>query len=486
MFHLELGGNGEHQVMPELIKQSIECLEDQKQRDFINYCLQADPKKRPTAKQLLFHPLLFEVPSLRLLAAHQIIKHQNESKGETCDADFRRPLNFVIATLDRNYKEPTTTTTTTTATTSESNSNDQQQQQQPQSALSSSTSSSTSNSSNSLSSTTSGNSPTTNPTSNPLISTSKKQFDFKYSNLISSLAHFEANKYLEDVKNGIYPLTAYGLNDNTTNTNQQTQINNKQKQLLETNINNTNDQQDSRRTLLSVNSDVNSSSLNPSAISPSNTSVSGASTSVANISSANLSSTSSSSSTSPSQSLTSQVNIQQQQQQQQQNELPIINNQHQHHQDVIEQELVINSQQKFSSNYNNNSNIDSIIYSSPSVSPPPPPPSIHLKQHLDQIVHNQNNNNNNLNGLLSRTQSPITMQTNGAFNNMPQSSPTPPLQQNNQLNLNDNNKPGENNNNLIVNETNLNVEKRHAKKMDWYIVCIEKSTNYKVIYYIKI
>lgn len=82
MFNLELGGNGDtHTVTPELIKQSIECL-DEKQRDFINCCLQTDPKRRPTAKELLFHPLLFEVPSLRLLAAHQIIQHQNESRGK--------------------------------------------------------------------------------------------------------------------------------------------------------------------------------------------------------------------------------------------------------------------------------------------------------------------------------------------------------------------------------------------------------------------
>lgn len=81
MFNLELGGNGDtHTVTPELIKQSIECL-DEKQRDFINCCLQTDPLKRPTAKELLFHPLLFEVPSLRLLAAHRIIQHQNESRG---------------------------------------------------------------------------------------------------------------------------------------------------------------------------------------------------------------------------------------------------------------------------------------------------------------------------------------------------------------------------------------------------------------------
>jgi nuclear receptor-binding protein len=82
MFNLEFGGNGDtHPVTPELIKQSIEAL-DEKQQDFIKKCLENDPKKRPTAKELLFDPLLFEVPSLRLIAAHQYINNQNETRGK--------------------------------------------------------------------------------------------------------------------------------------------------------------------------------------------------------------------------------------------------------------------------------------------------------------------------------------------------------------------------------------------------------------------
>jgi nuclear receptor-binding protein len=81
MFNLEFGGNGDtHAVTPELIKLSIEALEE-KPREFVNRCLEVDPKKRPTVKELLFHPLLFEVPSLRLLTAHKLIKTQNELRG---------------------------------------------------------------------------------------------------------------------------------------------------------------------------------------------------------------------------------------------------------------------------------------------------------------------------------------------------------------------------------------------------------------------
>jgi nuclear receptor-binding protein len=134
MFNLEFGGNGDtHPVTSELIKQSIDALDD-KQQDFINRCLEIDPQKRPTARELLFHPLLFEVPTLRLLAAHQIIKNQNESRLETSSEMFGVYLPETI------------------------------------------------------------------------IASWKNEI-FKYNQLVL----FDANKYLEDVRNGIYPLTAFGL-----------------------------------------------------------------------------------------------------------------------------------------------------------------------------------------------------------------------------------------------------------------------------------
>jgi hypothetical protein len=57
----------------DILSKAIESLENPLQRDFIYACIDPNPKKRPTAKELLFHPVLFEVHSLKLLAAHVIV-----------------------------------------------------------------------------------------------------------------------------------------------------------------------------------------------------------------------------------------------------------------------------------------------------------------------------------------------------------------------------------------------------------------------------
>lgn len=76
MAALEIQGNGDsgNIVTKENIMKTIDTLEDEQQKDFIRKCIQEDPGLRPTAKELLFHPLLFEVHSLKLLAAHRLVK----------------------------------------------------------------------------------------------------------------------------------------------------------------------------------------------------------------------------------------------------------------------------------------------------------------------------------------------------------------------------------------------------------------------------
>ncbi|ESO04859.1 hypothetical protein HELRODRAFT_185521 [Helobdella robusta] len=84
MAALDMSGNGEttHSMTDDAIVKAIESIEDVQQKDFISKCLEQDPNRRPTARDLLFHPILFEVHSLKLLTAHVCIK---SSKGSSDD-----------------------------------------------------------------------------------------------------------------------------------------------------------------------------------------------------------------------------------------------------------------------------------------------------------------------------------------------------------------------------------------------------------------
>uniref|UniRef100_A0A182KA85 Protein kinase domain-containing protein n=1 Tax=Anopheles christyi TaxID=43041 RepID=A0A182KA85_9DIPT len=115
MAALEIQGNGDSGtlVTDEHIKRTVESLEDAQQKDFINKCLSHDPAKRPSARELLFHPLLFEVHALKLLAAHCLVNTssnydemlQKLYKPDVVFAEIRRPndvfkyhLGDIIAT----------------------------------------------------------------------------------------------------------------------------------------------------------------------------------------------------------------------------------------------------------------------------------------------------------------------------------------------------------------------------------------------------
>ncbi|XP_065311406.1 nuclear receptor-binding protein isoform X3 [Dermacentor albipictus] len=76
MAALEIPGNGDSgtQITEEVVNKTIESLENVQQKDFIRKCLRKNPLERPTARELLFHPVIFEVHSLQVLAAHVIIE----------------------------------------------------------------------------------------------------------------------------------------------------------------------------------------------------------------------------------------------------------------------------------------------------------------------------------------------------------------------------------------------------------------------------
>ncbi|GAB5584312.1 nuclear receptor-binding protein 2 isoform X3 [Prionailurus iriomotensis] len=104
---LEIQANGDTRVTEEAITRARHSLSDPNMREFILSCLARDPSRRPSAHNLLFHRVLFEVHSLKLLAAHCFLQHQylmpeNVVEEKTKAVD----LNAVLAELPRPARPP--------------------------------------------------------------------------------------------------------------------------------------------------------------------------------------------------------------------------------------------------------------------------------------------------------------------------------------------------------------------------------------------
>ncbi|CAB3407376.1 unnamed protein product [Caenorhabditis bovis] len=95
-------GSAEGPVTEDVIEKAIRSLDDPLQQDFIRQCLRRDPVERPTARQLLFHQILFEVHSLKLLAAHAIV--DSKKYDDVSESVFRIPDNEKIAATSK-FKE---------------------------------------------------------------------------------------------------------------------------------------------------------------------------------------------------------------------------------------------------------------------------------------------------------------------------------------------------------------------------------------------
>uniref|UniRef100_A0A6I8NJV2 Nuclear receptor-binding protein 2 n=1 Tax=Ornithorhynchus anatinus TaxID=9258 RepID=A0A6I8NJV2_ORNAN len=99
---LEIQANGDTRVTEEAIARAGHSLDDDNMREFILSCLLLNPARRPSAHNLLFHRVLFEVHSLKLLAAHCFIQHQYLMPENVVEEKTKMiDLNMVMAEIRR-------------------------------------------------------------------------------------------------------------------------------------------------------------------------------------------------------------------------------------------------------------------------------------------------------------------------------------------------------------------------------------------------
>ncbi|EFO97596.1 hypothetical protein CRE_10671 [Caenorhabditis remanei] len=92
-------GSSEGPVTEDVIEKAVRSLEDPMQQDFIRQCLRKDPADRPSARELLFHQILFEVHSLKLLSAHTLV--DSKKYEDVPESAFRIKDNEQIAATSK-------------------------------------------------------------------------------------------------------------------------------------------------------------------------------------------------------------------------------------------------------------------------------------------------------------------------------------------------------------------------------------------------
>ena len=93
-----LTGNGENfSITDEVIEKTLNSLNPE-QAEFIRSCIAENPKNRPSARELLFRPLIFEVHQLKLLSAHVVSNHDLQLQDNVLYKNKRSP-NEVFAAV---------------------------------------------------------------------------------------------------------------------------------------------------------------------------------------------------------------------------------------------------------------------------------------------------------------------------------------------------------------------------------------------------
>ncbi|GIX84886.1 nuclear receptor-binding protein homolog [Caerostris extrusa] len=97
---IPINGDNGNQVTDEVVNKTIESLENPLQKDFIQKCLRKNPAERPSVRELLFHPIIFEVHSLKLLSAHALINFASYQSDQLTDEALRnrfKPQEDIVA-----------------------------------------------------------------------------------------------------------------------------------------------------------------------------------------------------------------------------------------------------------------------------------------------------------------------------------------------------------------------------------------------------
>ena len=99
-----ISSNLPSKVTADAIQKCIDSLEDEQQKDFIRQCLVTDPASRPKARDLLFHPVLFEVT--KFVSKKLYILRKESSPSPIWGGNFSQAFILCRCILS-NFLQPT-------------------------------------------------------------------------------------------------------------------------------------------------------------------------------------------------------------------------------------------------------------------------------------------------------------------------------------------------------------------------------------------
>lgn len=82
-------------ILGDIIQKAVDSIEDPLLKTFVTVCLNKDPSQRPPARELLFHPALFEIHALKLVAAHSFVQYLSKIPNENIREELQQSMRVV-------------------------------------------------------------------------------------------------------------------------------------------------------------------------------------------------------------------------------------------------------------------------------------------------------------------------------------------------------------------------------------------------------